>query len=113
MSGQPRPGRRHARTRPQLSGLAPARVRYATLLAVCKECAGEPKPLRQALKRVLKERGRRDVRVVASSCLDVCPKRAATVAASGAGGTRVLIVKPGARAEDVADALLEDQNSRG
>jgi hypothetical protein len=80
---------------------------------VCRECAGEPKPLRKALKQVLKERGRRDVRVVASSCLDVCPKRATTVAAGGAGGTRVLVAKPGARAEDVVDALLGDQNSRG
>lgn len=55
---------------------------------------------------MLAERGRRDVRVVASSCLDICPKRATTVAASGAGGTRVLVVTPGGRAEDVADALL-------
>ncbi len=73
--------------------------------------------MRKALKRVLKERGRRDVRVVASSCLDVCPKHATTVAAGGAGGVRVLVVKPGARAEDVADGLLAapdgDQNSRG
>lgn len=55
------------------------------------------------------------MRVVASSCLDVCPKHATTVAASGVDGTRVLVVKPGARAEDVADALLSeaDQNSRG
>ncbi len=80
---------------------------------MCKECAGEPKPLRKALKRVLKERGRRDVRVVACSCLDVCPKRATTVAASGPNGTRVLVARPGARAEDVVDALLGDQNSRG
>ncbi len=80
---------------------------------MCKECAGEPKALRKALKQVLKARGRRDVRVVASSCLDVCPKRATTVAAGGADGTRVLVVPPGARAEDVADALLGAQNSRG
>jgi hypothetical protein len=83
------------------------------VLAVCADCAGEPKPLRKALKRLLKERGRRDVRVIAASCLDVCPKRATTVAACGPGGTRVLVAKPGARAEDVVDALLGDQNSRG
>ena len=112
MSGQPGHAR-HARTGRELNGPVAARVRYATIIAVCKECHGEPKPLRKALKRVMKERGRRDVRVVASSCLDVCPKRATTVAASGADGTRCVVVAPGTRPDAVADALLGPQNSRG
>ncbi len=53
------------------------------------------------------------MRVVATSCLDVCPKRATTVAAWGASGTRVLVVRPGTPPEAVAEALLGAQNSRG
>ncbi|GAC1397213.1 MAG: hypothetical protein NVS3B17_13270 [Vulcanimicrobiaceae bacterium] len=51
------------------------------LIAVCKACDGDGKALRRSLERALADRGRgKTVRVVASSCLDVCPKNAVAVA---------------------------------
>jgi hypothetical protein len=54
------------------------RTRWSTLIAVCSECDGG-KRLAKTLRSDLKRQGNRDVRVVRSSCLDVCPKRGVTV----------------------------------
>ncbi len=56
----------------------PVRTRWTTLIAVCSECDGG-KRLAKAMRADLKRSGARDVRVVRSSCLDVCPKRGVTV----------------------------------
>lgn len=51
------------------------------LLSVCAKCDGDGRALRRAIKRELKARGRgKSVRVVASTCLDICPKRAVGIA---------------------------------
>ena len=51
------------------------------LLSVCAKCDGDGKALRREIKRELKTRGRgKSVRVVASTCLDICPKRAVGIA---------------------------------
>lgn len=53
------------------------------LVSVCRACDGDGKALRRALEAELKERGlQKRVRVVSSSCLDVCPKRAIAIAIS-------------------------------
>ena len=58
--------------------LTPVRTRWSTLIAVCSECDGG-KRLAKTLRADLKRSGTRDVRIVRSSCLDVCPKRGVTV----------------------------------
>ena len=51
------------------------------LLSVCAKCDGDGKALRRAIKRELKARGRgKSVCVVASSCLEICPKNAIGIA---------------------------------
>ncbi len=56
------------------------------LVLVCRACDGDAKGLRRGLKTALAEAGlRKGVRVVASGCLDVCPKRANAVVTIGEG----------------------------
>jgi hypothetical protein len=57
----------------------PVRTKWSTLVAVCRECGGG-KGFAKSLRRATKEAPVRDVRVVSTSCLDVCPKRGVTVA---------------------------------
>jgi hypothetical protein len=69
------------------------------LLLLCRKCGkktGGLGALRKALKRGLGKR----VRVVKSSCLDVCPKGRICAVASGAGPDRYLLLDPGAPLED-------------
>lgn len=90
-----------------------ARLRRASPVLVCKKCLGridDGKALRKALKSELKSRSAaQDVkspRVVLTSCLGICPKRA-VVAASAAtlqGGQYLLL--PDANAAAEAAALL-------
>jgi hypothetical protein len=66
---------------------------------VCRECEGvrgfAPKQVRKALKtRTKADLPPKAVRVVTVSCLDVCPKRAVTVAVAGVGETAVTISGP-------------------
>lgn len=68
------------------------------LVSVCTKCDGDGKALRRALKVALEERGvKKGTRVVGTSCLDVCPKRAIAVAISDRRG------EPGTRYYAVAD----------
>jgi hypothetical protein len=69
----------------------PARTRWSTLVAVCSECEGG-KRLAKAMRAELKQSQTRDVRVVRSSCLDVCPKRGVTVATMRDGVLETRIV---------------------
>jgi hypothetical protein len=68
-----------------------ARTRWSTLVAVCSECDGG-KRLAKAMRRNFKREGTGDVRVVRSSCMDVCPKRGVTVTTMRAGVLETAIV---------------------
>ncbi|GAC1307323.1 MAG: hypothetical protein NVSMB21_11150 [Vulcanimicrobiaceae bacterium] len=66
------------------------------LVVVCRKCDGYEPSLRRGLKKALVDCGaRRRVRVVSSSCLDVCPKRATAVVIVDARGARTTIVPEG------------------
>lgn len=57
-----------------------AKIPTPDVLFVCAECGGG-KSERRRLKTAVKEAGRKhEVRVVASGCLDICPKHGVTVA---------------------------------
>jgi hypothetical protein len=71
--------------------LTPVRTRWSTLIAVCSECDGG-KRLAKTLRAENKRSGERDVRIVRSSCLDVCPKRGVTVATLREGVLETAVV---------------------
>jgi hypothetical protein len=60
----------------------PAPKKWTEVVFVCSKCMKrqERKELRSDLKHALKKAGRRDIRVIASGCFDLCPKRGVTVA---------------------------------
>jgi len=65
----------------------------AGLLVVCRKCDGYTKSLRRDLREALKARGlAKRVRVVESTCLDVCPKRATTVVLATPTGSDVALI---------------------
>ena len=70
----------------------PVRTRWAALIAVCSECDGG-KRLAKAMRANLKHSGTRDVRVVRSSCMDVCPKRGVTVTTLRNGVLETAVVR--------------------
>lgn len=81
----------------------------SALVLVCRECDGVrgfgPKQARKALKaRAKAELPPKAVRIATVSCLDVCPKRAVTVAVAGVGETAVIISGP-AGADRVVEHL--------
>lgn len=80
----------------------------SSLVMVCQECDGVrgfgPKQVRKALKSKAKaDLPHKAVRVVSVSCLDVCPKRAITVAVAGVGETAVTISGPASVERVVAE----------
>jgi len=76
------------------------------LLIVCRACEGDPKLLRKRLRVAARSRlGKRAVRVVASSCLDLCPGDAVAVACAIGGTMRYAIVPPGADPAAVLELL--------
>lgn len=87
----------------------PRRVRtpwHRGVVLVCRECDGAkgfgPKKVRATLKAAVKATlPKRAVRVLAVDCLDVCPKRAVTVAMLGASHATVIV-----RQRDECAALL-------
>lgn len=96
----------------------PQRVRtpwHRGVVLVCRECDGArgfgPKKVRATLKAAVKATlPKRAVRVLAVDCLDVCPKRAVTVAVLGASHATVIV-----RQRDECAALvapLEDATTR-
>jgi hypothetical protein len=81
-----------------------------TLVSVCRKCAGDASALQAALKKEYRRRGfGKRVRVVKSSCLDICPKRAVAVAVADdrrpERGIRYFTVADGAGPALVATAL--------
>ena len=95
-----------------------AKAPFRRAVLVCGKCArkldGEgfgrrgDTSARKALKRAAKSGAwGRKIRVVETACLDLCPKRRQVVAAADAlGRGRLLVIRPGADAADVLDALL-------
>ncbi|MGH8173833.1 MAG: hypothetical protein ACREPX_11870 [Rhodanobacteraceae bacterium] len=60
----------------------PAPKKWTEVVFVCSKCMKrqQRKALRSDLKHALKKAGRRDIRVIASGCFDLCPKRGVTIA---------------------------------
>lgn len=93
-----------------------ARLRRAPPILVCKKCLGridDGKKLRKALKSEAKDRSAaQDVkppRVVMTSCLGICPKRAVVVASAATlrDGKYLLLSEAKASAEAIS-ALMPD-----
>ncbi|GAC1405719.1 MAG: hypothetical protein NVSMB64_10800 [Candidatus Velthaea sp.] len=80
----------------------PAKAPAPEVLFICQKCDGG-KALRRTLKAAIKESGRkRAVRVVASGCLDVCPKQGVTVARASTGRPATYAVfRAGAALDDI------------
>lgn len=64
------------------SSLRIVRPPWSSIVFVCSKCTKRQDrgSFRRDLKRALKEHGNKNVRVVASTCLDVCPRHAITLA---------------------------------
>ena len=80
----------------------------SVLVTVCAKCDGDGRALRRAMKRDLEGREHRAaVRVVATSCLDLCPKRAVAIAiARDAEPTAYYVVdERTAHVRDVVDLI--------
>ena len=69
----------------------PVRTKWSTLVSVCRECHGG-KGFAKTLRRAYKGGDSRTVRVVSSSCFDVCPKRGVTVATMICGAIATIVV---------------------
>lgn len=97
----------------------PARLRRAPPILVCKKCLGridDGKKLRKALKSDSKKRSRKqDVkspRVVMTSCLGICPKRAVVVASAATlQDGRYLLVSSADASSEAVSALMPDSRS--
>lgn len=61
---------------------APQPAPFARIVLVCSKCMRkrDREDLRGDLRKALKQVGRKDVRVVVSGCLDLCPDDGITVA---------------------------------
>jgi hypothetical protein len=59
-------------------------ARWKEAVFLCSKCMKrqDRKELRRQLRSTLKSEGRKDIRVVACGCLDVCPKHGVTIARS-------------------------------
>lgn len=93
-----------------------ARLRRAPPILVCKKCLGridDGKKLRRALKSDAKDRSAAQAvkppRVVMTSCLGICPKRAVVVASAATlrDGKYLLLSEADASAEAIS-ALMPD-----
>jgi len=99
-----------------LKPVIPARLRRAPPILVCKKCLGridDGKKLRKALKSDSKKRSRKqDVkspRVVMTSCLGICPKRAVVVASAATlQDGRYLLVSSADASSEAVSALMPD-----
>jgi len=99
--------------------IIPARLRRAPPILVCKKCLGridDGKKLRKALKSDSKKRSRKqDVkspRVVMTSCLGICPKRAVVVASAATlQDGRYLLVSSADVSSEAVSALMPDSRS--
>ncbi len=84
---------------------------WSGIVLVCSKCMRrrDREDLRGDLRKALKQAGRKDVRVVASGCLDLCPDDGVTVARGGdLGGAapRLQVVPTGASSESLVGWML-------
>jgi predicted metal-binding protein len=89
---------------------------WKTIILLCGKCARKldggygPKKddtLRTALRRALKDAGyRRDVRIIRTRCMGICPKRA-VIAINASRPSTVFVVPVGTPAVDVLHILAE------
>lgn len=94
----------------------PARLRRAPPILVCKKCLGridDGKELRKALKSDAKDfsrkQGVKPPRVVTTSCLGICPKRAVVVAsASTLQDGKYLLLSGADASREAIPALMPD-----
>jgi hypothetical protein len=84
----------------QLTSVRSVRPKWTKLAVVCQKCPAG-RDVRKSLRKALKARGTCDVRVVRSSCLDVCPKRGATVTTVDANGDTRTVVLVNSIVDDV------------
>ena len=93
------------------AGLHAEPAPWTGLVLVCSKCLRrQDRELRGELRKALKQAGRRDVRVVLSGCLDLCPDDGVTVARStdlGAPEPRLHVLDNRASAEDLARWAIE------
>ncbi len=75
------------RSDPKRQGPAAEPAPWAEVILVCVKCAAKlgrahhgKSELRSDIKRALKDRGIKGVRVLATTCLDLCPKGGQTLA---------------------------------
>jgi predicted metal-binding protein len=93
-----------------------ARLRRAPPILVCKKCLGridDGKQLRKALKSVSKSRSVtqnvKPPRVVMTSCLGICPKRAVVVASAATlQEGRYLLLSDAAASAQAIETLMPD-----
>ena len=87
------------------------RTPYDGVLLVCGKCSkklgAEGKALRKTLKHAVKEHlGKGQVRVVKTSCFDVCPKGAVTIASAGKQSPlTIAVAQPDAAPEEILAVL--------
>lgn len=89
---------------------------WATILLSCGKCARKMKggygekrkhPIRSALRGALKDAGhRRDVRVIETGCMGVCPKKAVTVI-NASHPEKIYVVAAGAPVANVVRIMLD------
>lgn len=84
--------------------LVTAAPEWTTLVAVCAKCK-RGKDVQKSLLGALKERRERGMRVVRTTCLDVCPKGGTTVSVATATGLRTAVVRDGLAGAELLDAL--------
>ena len=89
---------------------------WKTIILLCGKCASKldggygPKKddtLRSALRRALKNAGhRRDVRIIGTRCMGICPKKA-VIAINASRPATIFVVPVGTPAEDVLHIFAE------
>lgn len=85
---------------------------WSEVVVLCSKCMRrqDREDLRGELRKALKHGGRKDVRVVLSGCLDLCPDDGVTVARGrdlGAVPPRLQVLGNGAGAEALARWVIE------
>jgi predicted metal-binding protein len=103
------------------SSIVTARLRRPPPILVCKKCLGRvadgkaiPKSLKSELKRGSAAHGGKRPRVITTSCLGICPKRAVVVASAATlqQGRYLLLADSKAAAEAIALLMPDPAESQ-
>ena len=93
----------------------PAPKKWTEAVFVCSKCMKrqDRRELRSDIKHRLKQAGRRDIRVIACGCFDLCPKRGVTIARGRELGSpaKLHVLDNSDGADIVASWLLADATS--